>query len=69
MFAQLSYNHEKKKKLLRKFRESVVLEEQESIFDAGKKIKEVLVAESARLGGPIRITGFVCVKLNDSIEE
>jgi elongation factor Ts len=54
---------------LRKFRESVVLEEQESIFDSGKKIKEVLAAESARLGASVRITDFVCVKLNDSVEE
>jgi elongation factor Ts len=52
---------------LRKFRESVVLEEQDSIFDAGKKIKEVLAEESARLGSPIHVTGFVCIKLNDPV--
>jgi elongation factor Ts len=44
---------------LRKFLETIVLEEQDFICDSGKKVKLFLQEESARLGGTIRVAHFV----------
>ena len=44
---------------LRKFIETIVLEEQDFICDSGKKVKTFLQEEGTRLGGTIRVAHFV----------
>lgn len=48
---------------MRKFFENIVLEEQDFALEPGTKVKDVLVAESKRLGCSISIGNFVMMKL------
>jgi len=51
---------------LRKFFESIVLEEQDYVCDSGKKVKDILAQESQRLGSDIRISSFAYIKLSET---
>ena len=54
---------------LRKFFETIVLEEQDYGRDSGKTVKEFLKQEGERLGKSIRIVGFACAKLGENSKE
>lgn len=54
---------------LRKFFETIVLEEQDYVCDSGKKVKDYLKEEGVRLGKPIRIAGFACAKLGEGAKD
>ena len=53
---------------LRKFFETIVLEEQDYVCDSGKKVKDFVKEESLKLGKAIRISGFSYIKLGDSVK-
>jgi elongation factor Ts len=54
---------------LRKFFETIVLEEQDYVRDSEKTVKEFVKQEAERLGKPIRIAGFAYAKLGESSKE
>jgi elongation factor Ts len=54
---------------LRKFFETIVLEDQDYVRDSGKTVKEFLKQEGDRLGKPVRIAGFAYAKLGENSKE
>jgi elongation factor Ts len=53
---------------LRKFAESIALSEQDYIREPGKKVKDIVLEESKRLGHEIRVASFSYIKLGECAE-
>ena len=54
---------------VRKYYEEVVLLSQAFVVDSEKTVEQALKAAEADVGGPIKVTEFICFRLGEGVEK